>query len=67
MTAQLEHIILQLEKLTPEEQTMMAEQIQELIEDAEDIASADEVLNDPNNEWLPFEEVVSEMKRDGLL
>lgn len=37
MTAQLEYVIHQLEKLTPEEQIMMAAQIQGLLEDAEDI------------------------------
>lgn len=67
MTAQLEHIIHQLEKLSPEEQTMMAAQIQELLEDAEDAASVEEILQNDDGVRIPWEVVKEELKKDGLI
>jgi hypothetical protein len=67
LTEKLEKVIHDLEQLSPEEQQMIADEIQELLDDAEDIALAKEVLNDPNESWTPWEEVKERLKLDGLL
>ncbi len=40
---------------------ILNERLEEYLEDQADITAIDEVMNDPDNDWVPFEEVVKEL------
>ena len=43
---------------------ILNDRLEEYLEDQSDIAAIDEVMNDSDNEWIPFEDVVKELGID---